>query len=84
MTHEERVELIHRSFFIRTVYTGKIWGGVQVIDKFMRESAEDILARLSDTAEAEYHGMYADAGELAELELEELLKDDYPILERTA
>lgn len=74
LTHIERQALITRPFQIMTVYTGKIWGGVQVIDKFMRESQEDILDNLVDTSD--YCGLYAGAGELAEEELRELLQEE--------
>lgn len=53
LTHEQRQELIHRTYPIYTVYTGKIWGGVQVVDTFMREKAEDILL-------SGYDGLYGD------------------------
>lgn len=43
LTHEQRQALINHYYPIRTVYTGKIWGGVQVVDTFMREKAEDML-----------------------------------------
>lgn len=34
-------------------YTGKIWGGVQITDAFMRETAEEILL-------SGYEGLYSD------------------------
>lgn len=51
------------------IYTGKIWGGVQVADTFLRDTAEDIaLQQMNEDGEFEYDGIYCDA---AELELEE-------------
>ena len=52
------------------IYTGAIWGGVQVIDKFMRPNEEDIVLSFPEFG---YDGLYADAGELAELEFAEML-----------
>lgn len=59
LTHEQRQALINHYYPIRTVYTGKIWGGVQVVDTFMREKAEDMLL-------SGYDGLYDDL--LTELE----------------
>jgi methylmalonyl-CoA mutase cobalamin-binding subunit len=66
LTHEQRQKVITRYFPIRTVYTGKIWGGVQVVDTFMREKAEDIVL-------SGYDGLYSDL--LTELET---LTEDTP------
>lgn len=69
LTPAERQEEIYRPFFIRTVYTGKIWGGVQVVDTFMREKAEDIVL-------SGYDGLYSDLlNELNDLVLDEPFSD---------
>lgn len=77
LTHEQRQELIHRSFPIRVAYTGKIWGGVQVIDKFMRPDDDGQGCPTQGIYEGlGYTGIYADAGELAEMEVLALLGED--------
>lgn len=55
LTHEERWALIRRPLSIHTHCTDYRWGGVQVVDKFMREGQEDILDALS----GEYQGKYS-------------------------
>lgn len=71
LTHEQRQEVIHRPLSIHTHATSYPWGGVQVIDKFMRESAEDILLTFPEDG---YDGIYAGAGELAEMEAEDMVE----------
>lgn len=75
MSPEDRQIEIHRSFQIRTVYTGKIYGGVQVVDTFMRQKAEDMVL-------SGYEGLYSEL--LMELErlaedtpFEEMLTTDF-------
>lgn len=62
LTHEERLIVIHRSYPIRIAYTGKIWGGVQIGAKFMRDEEEDLLLAYP---EGGYDGLYAHASNLA-------------------
>lgn len=73
LTHEQRQALINHYYPIRTVYTGKIWGGVQVVDTFMREKAEDMLL-------SGYDGLYGDL--LTELEFlaEDTPFDELPLI----
>lgn len=77
LTPEQRQELIHRSFPIRIAYTGKIWGGVQVVDKFMRlDDNSDGYPTQGVYMGLGYDGIYADAGEIAEMEVLTLLGED--------
>lgn len=71
LTHEQRQELIHRPYPIRTLCPDYRWGGVQVIDKFMRESVEDILDDL--TPGTRYDGLYSTSVDDALAEMEELV-----------
>lgn len=77
LTHEERLPLITKYFPIMTVYTGKIWGGVQVVDRLMRSGigGEDDTPTLGH-----YQGpdvtTYADSADVELLNVLDLLTPD--------
>lgn len=80
MTPEQRQELINRPFPILTVYRGKIWGGVQVVDKFMRTSAGEEntpTQGIYTGPDYGYAGGYADSAEdeLLKVEADGFLSD---------
>ena len=53
-----------------TVYTGKIWGGVQITDSAVKDLMDDLLLSFP---EGGYDGLYADAAALELLAVEPLL-----------
>jgi hypothetical protein len=53
-----------------TIYTGKIWGGVQIVDTFMRKSDEELLEM---AVAGIYDGGYANSVDEAMDDLETLL-----------
>ena len=69
MTPEERKELLRPVQIRNVVYFGAIWGGVQVIDKFMKETEEELMQQGQTE---EYSGIYSGlaALEMAMLERE--------------
>jgi hypothetical protein len=53
-----------------TIYTGKIWGGVQIVDTFMRKSEEELLEM---AVAGIYDGGYANSVDDAMDDIEALL-----------